>query len=161
MNVLNRFLPPLLTTAILLFGGLQTALADSVLTTEELILLLPILASAIVTYWVPLVQVAWAGVLKTGAAGLGALATLLLSLFVYGGVPAQAWIVFGLAVLNALATEIGVQVRQAAALIDARDTNDITSLPAASVRGLEQADLVAAAADTRALETATPPVPSR
>lgn len=160
MNVINRFLPPLLSTAILLFGGIQTAWADGRLTTEELILLIPILAGAIVTFWVPLFRGFWAGLWKTGAAALGALATLLLSLFVYGGVPAEAWVVFGLAVLNALATEIGVQVRQVAALVDARDSTSAPTPAPAAARELATSELADAAADTRALESATPPLPA-
>ncbi|MFF8187746.1 hypothetical protein ACF044_10860 [Microbacterium sp. NPDC016588] len=106
---MKNYLAALLPGIIILFGGLQTALADERIDAVEGGQLLALTAGVLLTYVVPLVQGRWAGLLKTGSAILAAVATLIIPLLL--GFTWQALVIFALAALSALATEIGVQVR--------------------------------------------------
>ncbi|MCJ1687796.1 hypothetical protein [Rathayibacter sp. VKM Ac-2927] len=108
--MIQKYLAALLPGFILIFGALQTALADELIDDVEAGQLLALVAGAITTFGVPLLKGRWAGGLKTGAAILAAIATLILPL-IYG-FTWQALVIVVLAALSALATEIGVNARQ-------------------------------------------------
>ncbi|MFN4000858.1 hypothetical protein [Microcella sp.] len=107
--MLRKYAAALLPAIIILLGALQTALADNVIDQVEAGQLLALVAGVITSYLVPLSAGRWAGLLKTGAAVLAAVATLLIPLLV--GFTWQALIIVALAALQAIATEIGVNVR--------------------------------------------------
>lgn len=106
----KKYLAALLPGIIILFGGLQTALADERIDATEGGQLLALTAGVLLTYVVPIVGGKWAGLLKTGSAILAAVATLIIPLVL--GFSWQSLVIFALAALSALATEIGVQVRE-------------------------------------------------
>jgi hypothetical protein len=108
--VIQKYLAALLPAAILLFGGLQTALSDERIDGTEAGQLLALFAGLAITYAVPLARGAWAGLFKTGFAILAAVATLVVPLIT--GFTWQSLIIVILAALSALATEIGVNARQ-------------------------------------------------
>lgn len=107
--MLRKYAAAILPALIILLGALQTALADNVIDQVEAGQLIALVAGVVTTYFVPLSSGRWAGALKTGAAVLAAIATLIVPLIV--GFSWQSLIVVALAVLQALATEIGVHVR--------------------------------------------------
>lgn len=107
--MLRKYAAAILPALIILLGALQTALADNVIDQLEAGQLLALVAGVITTYFVPLLEGRWAGGLKTGAAVLAAVATLILPLVF--GFTWQALVIVALAALNAIATEIGVQSR--------------------------------------------------
>lgn len=109
---MKNYLAALLPGIIILFGGLQTALADERIDATEGGQLLALTAGVLLTYVVPIVEGRWRGLLKTGAAIFAAVATLIIPLIL--GFSWQALVIFALAALSALATEIGVQVRAGA-----------------------------------------------
>lgn len=112
MNTLfTKFGAALLPALGILLGALQLAVRDNVIDETEGGQLLALVAGLVVTYLVPLVQKGPAGLLKTGAAILAAVATLIIPLFT-GGATWESIIVFALAVVNAVLTEIGVQARK-------------------------------------------------
>lgn len=106
---MKKYLAALLPGIIILFGGLQTALADERIDSTEGSQLLALTAGIIVTFVVPIVDGRWRGLFKTGAAIFAAVATLIIPLLL--GFTWQSLVIFALAALSALATEIGVQVR--------------------------------------------------
>lgn len=107
--MLRKYAAAILPALIILLGALQTALADNVIDQVEAGQLLALVAGVITTYFVPLVDGRWSGLLKTGAAVLAAIATMILPLVF--GFTWQALVIVALAALNAIATEIGVQSR--------------------------------------------------
>lgn len=109
---MKKYLAALLPGFIILFGGLQTALADDRIDAVEGGQLIALTAGVLITFVVPIVDGRWAGLLKTGAAMVAAVATLIIPLFL--GFSWQALVIVALAALSALATEIGVQVREKA-----------------------------------------------
>lgn len=128
---MKKYLAALLPGIIILFGGLQTALADERIDSVEGGQLLALTAGIIVTFVVPIVDGRWAGLFKTGAAIFAAVATLIIPLVL--GFSWQSLVIFALAALSALATEIGVQVRAAAPIdagsADGGNVPDVSSLP--------------------------------
>lgn len=107
---LRRYAAALLPALVILFGALQAAIADGIVSETEGAQLIALVAGLIATYVVPLVAGAWAGLLKTGAAILAAVATLVIPMFT--GFSWTALLIVAIAALQALATEIGVQVRK-------------------------------------------------
>lgn len=108
---MKRYLAALLPGFIILFGGLQTSLADDRIDAVEGGQMIALTAGVLITFVVPIVDGRWAGLLKTGAAMVAAVATLIIPLIL--GFSWQALVIVALAALSALATEIGVQVRGA------------------------------------------------
>lgn len=108
---LRKYAAALLPAGVILFGAVQTAIADGRVTNEEGGQLIALVAGLVVTYLVPLVGGRWAGLLKTGSAILAAVATLIIPLI--AGFSWTSLLIVAIAVLNALATEIGVNVRKA------------------------------------------------
>lgn len=107
--ILNKYMVGLLQVLIISVTALQAAIADG-LTETEVWQLSGLVVGAIVSVYVPLTKGAWAGALKVGGALAGALIAAVVPFLMEGWTPAAAVIVT-LAVLNALATQIGVNVR--------------------------------------------------
>lgn len=107
---LRRYAAALLPALVVLFGAVQTAIADGIVTETEGGQLLALFAGLILTYALPLTSGVWAGLLKTGAAILAAVASLVIPLI--NGFSWTALLIFGIAILQAVATEIGVDIRK-------------------------------------------------
>jgi hypothetical protein len=122
MSLFRTYAAALLPAAIVLLGALQTALADNLIDATEAGQLIALFAGVGATYFVPLAGGAWAGLFKTGFAALAAVATLIIPFFTE--FTWQALVIFALAILQAIATEIGVNAR----IIDARETDVVTTL---------------------------------
>lgn len=140
---MKKYLAALLPGIIILFGGLQTALADERIDATEGGQLLALTAGVLLTYVVPIVDGKWAGLFKTGSAILAAVATLIIPLIL--GFSWQSLVIFALAALSALATEIGVQVRE---------TKTFASEPASFVQNIIASDDTVAAAAAEAAKRA-------
>lgn len=122
MNVFRQYAAALLPAAVALLAALQTALADGLVDQTEAGQLIALFAGVGITYFVPLAKGPWAGALKTGFAALAAIATLIIPLLV--GFTWQSLVIFALAILQAIATEIGVHARTDVA----RELNVVASL---------------------------------
>ena len=105
----RKYAAVLLPAIIFLLGGVQTALADGVIDRVEAGQLIVLVGGAIATFFLPLASGAWAGALKVGSAVLVAGGALVIPLVF--GFSAEALVIFALAVLSAVATEIGVESR--------------------------------------------------
>ena len=104
--------------------------------------LVSLVVGAVVAYLVPLADAAWQGWLKTGFAILGAIATAVIPLVTQHWTPASIVIVV-MAVVNALVTELGVQIRtdtqlKATAAVQAA-ANVVTVAPSSGVVSVVQA----------------------
>jgi hypothetical protein len=84
-------------------------------TTQDLVQFGIILAGAIGTALSSVTTGPWPGIFKTGFASLAAILTLLVPYLANGAsfssITTTNWIVFGVAAANALATELGVDIR--------------------------------------------------
>lgn len=109
--MIRKFAAAIIPAAVTLLGALQVAIADGAVDQTEAGQLIALVAGVAVTYFVPLLSGAWAGGLKVGASLLAAVATLIVPLFT--GFTTEALVVFVLALLNALGTELGVAARVA------------------------------------------------
>lgn len=103
---------------------LVAALSDNVVTVSELVNVAIAIVTAIGVYLVPNLADGAARYLKFGVAIVGA-ALVALSSALTDGVTISEWLQILLAALAA----IGVVIVPNTPMIDARDTNDITSLP--------------------------------
>lgn len=126
--LLNKYSAALLQIAIVVIGAYS--LLNPPITAAAAWGLVVLGAQAIVTYLVPLLSGAWAGGFKTGAAlviaVIGNLIPFLGQGFWLSGTQISILV---LTALNVLASELGVNLRQDAGLIDARTTNNVTALP--------------------------------
>lgn len=109
MSIFRTYAAAILPAAIIFLGSLQAAIADGTITEIEGGQLIAVFAGVGITYFVPLFGGVWRGLFKTGFAALAAVATLVVPLMF--GFSWSALVIFALAVLGAIATEIGVQVR--------------------------------------------------
>jgi hypothetical protein len=112
MNTFTKYAAALLSFLILVLGATQTVLKHP----TDLTVLIPfgiVVLGAIATFFVPLIQnTIWQGRIKTGIAILTTiLATLVPFLLPGGFVPGTSWPVVFVAIFNALATELGIQIR--------------------------------------------------
>lgn len=109
--ILNKYLVALLSIALVAVNGLQAALEGG-LDLVEALQLIPVIVAAIISYLVPLVNGPWAGALKTGLTVLAAAAAAIIPFATVGFIePSQVMIVI-YAALQALAVEVGVNVRK-------------------------------------------------
>lgn len=103
-----------LFTAILTIGSAAQILPGHH-TTQDLVQFGIILAGAIGTALSSVTTGPWPGIFKTGSASLAAVLTLLVPYLANGAsfssITATNWVVFGVAAANALATELGVDIR--------------------------------------------------
>lgn len=106
-----KYAAALLPAAGILLGVLQVILADNLVDEGEGGQLIALVAGLVLTFGLPLLKSwRWAGALKTGAAVLAAVATLIVPLFT--GLSLSELLVFLLAVVNAIAVQIGVDMRK-------------------------------------------------
>ena len=110
---MSKFLVAFIQLAVLVIAALQAAMEDG-LTAVEAWQIGAVLAGAVVTYFVPLLQGGWAAALKVAGAVIGAVIAAIIPL-VAGEWTMSAILIVVLAGLNALATQIGVDVRVQAA----------------------------------------------
>lgn len=103
-----------LFTAIITVGSAAQILPGHH-STQDLVQFGIILAGAIGTALSSVTTGPWPGIFKTGFASLAAILTLLVPYLANGAslssITATNWIVFGVAAANALATELGVDIR--------------------------------------------------
>lgn len=123
---LNKYAVALLQLLIVTVTALQASVADG-LTETEVWQLAGLVVGAFASVFVPLLERGWAGALKVGAAVGGAGIAAIVPFVTDGWTPSAA-IVVVLAVLNTLATQIGVNIRVDAArasLLDTRIPNQV------------------------------------
>jgi hypothetical protein len=141
-SLLARYAPALLPLAVAILGPLQLYMSDNQFTAEEVWLFIAAAAAAAGTWAVPLLKTGWAGALKVGLNLLVVLAGIVIPL-----IPGNDWsfsiiVGIGLALLQAVAAEIGVSVRLDAQkpVIDSRNdpgVPTITSLDPEALRVVE------------------------
>lgn len=105
----KKYAAAILPALIVLLGALQTSLADGTVTESEAGQLIVLVGGTIAVYFVPLSEGAWRGALKTGAAVVTAVGSLIIPLLV--GFTWESAVIFALAALSAIATEMGVGFR--------------------------------------------------
>ncbi len=106
---INRYLSAILSTAIVLLTALVAIPSDAwTLGSPQITTFVALAASTVISYLVPLSSGKWAGIYKTGIAILAGIFTAVWPLLAGGSID---WRVVVLAGLNALAQEIGVNVR--------------------------------------------------
>lgn len=124
--IINRWMAGLLTLAIVALTGWQAVLPEGVTATEGW-QFAGLVAASVASIGVPLLEGKWAAGLKVAMAVLGAAFAALVPLAT-GGYTPDAWVVVGLAVLNAAAVQLGVGIRAdsaAAALADPKVPNAV------------------------------------
>lgn len=110
-TVIQKYAAALLPFLLFVVGAIQAVLPGGI-ALDEAWQLAALVAGAIATFFVPLVDGAWSGILKVGAALVAALATAIIPFVIPGGVwDGTALLVVVIAVLNALATQLGVSIR--------------------------------------------------
>lgn len=109
--LLQKYATPLLSLVVVMVTAITAALSEPV-TDTVIWQLVALFAGSVVTFFVPLLDNAWAGGLKTGAAILAAIATAVVPFLLNGGhLTGPEILTVVLAAFKALATEIGVQIR--------------------------------------------------
>lgn len=108
--VINKYLAGLLTVLVVGLTAFQAAIVDG-FTAVEAWQLAGLLVGVIVTIYVPLLESKWAAGLKVGGAVLGAAIAAIVPFVMEGGWNASAITIIVLAVVNALAVQLGVNVR--------------------------------------------------
>lgn len=109
--MLRKYLPPLLQIVITLLGAFVIIPQDQ-FGWAAAVQLGILFAGAVIAYLVPLLHGAWAGGLKTGMTVLTAILSGVGAYFVSGDISPVTIALVLLGGLNALATEIGVEVRK-------------------------------------------------
>lgn len=130
---LNKYAVGLLQVAIIAVTALQAAVALGWSLTAAF-QLAGLIIGAIVSVFVPLLEGRWAAGLKVGGAVLGALIAAIIP-FVTDGWSPGAIVIVVLAGLNALATQLGVDIRIDSAVQALGDP----SVPNASVEAVDPA----------------------
>ncbi|AVR56903.1 membrane protein [Microbacterium phage Triscuit] len=108
--VLNKYLVALLQVLLLFVAALQAALTDGQFTLTEGWQLAGLFVGAVVTYYMKVLDAGWAAALKVGGAVLGAFIAAVIP-FLTGGWTPESIAIVALAVINALATQFGVDMR--------------------------------------------------
>jgi hypothetical protein len=107
--IINRYLSAILSTVIVLLTSFVAIPSYSwTLGNPQVAAFVALAASTVVSYFVPIVSGAWPGVLKTGVGILAAIFAAVWPLLAGGQID---WLIVVLAGLNALAQEVGVNVR--------------------------------------------------
>jgi hypothetical protein len=108
----TRYLAALLPAAILIIGALQPVLDNPTDWTIIVQFALLVIGTA-VAYGLKLLPSGWQGAAKTGAQIVTVILTALVPFLLPGGFdPAVNWTLIIVGVLNAVATEFGVQIRK-------------------------------------------------
>lgn len=110
-TTLNRYAPALLSFLVLVFGGLQAAVASGPLTWVVLAQLAVLTLTTATTYLVPLVGETWRGKVKTGVELVGVVLVLLLPYIAVGRITAAEVLLVAVAVIKAGAAQLGVIIR--------------------------------------------------
>lgn len=130
--IFQKYAAALLPGVVTLLTALQVMYGDQRFDLTERGQLIVLVAGLLLTYVLPLLsKFKWAGALKTGAAILAAVGTLIIPTF-FTHFDGGAILVFLLAVVNALGTEIGVQMRKSADALEAQVYSpgvEITDVP--------------------------------
>lgn len=130
--ILQKYFAALLSIAIVVLSALL-AIPSGRIDAGAAVQLVSVGVAAIVTYLTPLVNISWKGILKTGAAVIAAIISILYPIAYMHGIPTGTQIaLMVLAALNALGVEMGVQIRT--------DTSELLVNPPAS--SLSTHDLV-------------------
>lgn len=140
--IVSKYLTGLIQVLFLLMTALLAAMEDGV-DTVEVWQLAGVLVGAVVTVWVPLLEGAWAAGLKVGGAVAGAAIAAIVPL-VMSEWTASAAIIVVIAIINALATQLGVSIRVDAAKNAIADSQ-------VSARAAEAVDPYAAAIADRSV----------
>jgi hypothetical protein len=110
-TVFQKYAAALLPFFILVVGASQTVLKAPI-DWNATITFGILVVGAVATFIVKLVPLKWQGALKTGIAILTAILSAILPFVLPGGFdPSVNWPIIIVAILNALATEFGVQIR--------------------------------------------------
>lgn len=127
-TIFQKYAAALLPFFILVIGASQTVFAGDSTDWNAIITFAILVLGAVLTYIVPLTESKWQGALKTGIAILTVILSALLPFILPGGFdPTVNVPIIIVAVLNALATEFGVQIRTTP-VNSAGTTNDPVSI---------------------------------
>jgi hypothetical protein len=141
---LTRYASSLLPLAVAVLGVLDAAQRSgtALLGWQTLTQLALLILTTGAAYWLPLVPGRWAGVLKTGAAVLGAILSALIAVVPDGHFTQATLILFLTAAFKAVAVQLGVSIRtDAAKVIDAREATGIPSATALTADDLVPLDV--------------------
>lgn len=108
--MLQKYATPILSFLLFLLGALRAADAAGFDRAAQ-IQLVVLFIGAVATFFVPLVRGPWAGAIKTGLAIIAALLVLAAPYIVQGYISNSQLILFGLAAVNAVATQLGIVIR--------------------------------------------------
>lgn len=107
--IINRYLAAILSAAVVLLGAFNAIPADAWSWGDPLVAsFVALAASTVIAYLVPLAPGRWAGRWKTGVVILAGIFAAVWPLLDGGRVD---WLIVIFAAVNALAQEIGVQIR--------------------------------------------------
>lgn len=116
-TIFQKYAAALLPFFILVVGGLQPVFASDDIDWRAVVQFALLVLGAVVTYIVPLLPGPWKGALKTGVQILVVILVALLQFLIPSGFdPAAGVQLIIVAVLQALAVELGVQIRQVPAI---------------------------------------------
>jgi peptidoglycan/LPS O-acetylase OafA/YrhL len=162
----SRYATTLLPLAVGVLGILQASQAagtGTVLDWQTLTQIGLLLLGTGVVFWLPLVDARWHGAAKTGSSIGFAILSALVAVIPDGHFTKANAILVITAVVKAVATELGVQIRtDAAKVIDARESTAVavvTSLPASAMPGADAlvvGDGLADPANTRLVDSDEP-----
>lgn len=110
-NTLQRYAPSVLSFLVLVVGGLQAAVASGPITWVVVAQLAVLILTTATTWLVPLVDSRWRGRAKTGLELVGVVLTLALPYIAAGRISAAEILLVVVAVIKAIGTELGVQLR--------------------------------------------------
>lgn len=145
--ILQKYFAALVSVVIVVLTAFL-AIPTGQINGAAIVQLVSIGVAAIVTYYVPLVNIKWRGILKTGAAIIAAMVSIAYPIYVAHGVPNSTQIaMMVLAGLNALGVELGVAIRVDAAAVT----------PAVAANTAAVADLTGAVKQIGAATLATQP----
>lgn len=109
--IFKKYFAALISVAIVVLTALL-AVPTGEIQGAAIAQLVAIGAGAVATYFLPLVDISWRGVLKTGAAAIAAVVSILVPILEAHGIPNSTQVaLMVLAVVNALGVEIGVNIR--------------------------------------------------
>jgi hypothetical protein len=130
-NTLKKYAPGIFSFLTVLFGAVQPLVSAgaSALNLTTGLQLAVLVASSITTYLVPLLPSGWQGAAKTGLEVVGVVAAAVIPFGLNGHITQEQLLIVGVAVIKALATEFGVQIRTSV-VADALVSGDGLAAPA-------------------------------
>lgn len=115
--ILSKYAAALLSIALVVVTAF-VAIPDGALSLGAVLQLAVLAVAAVGTYLVPVASVRWRGLMKTGVAIVGAALVAVVPFVTTGTITATGIAIVVLAGLNALAVEVGVQIRADAPIIE-------------------------------------------